>query len=249
MNSARIRQSGPDSETGFQVKSFKLLKLFPPRSEAERSFLDRGPRLLTDLSVYAPGRRLNRTAICQGDSDQPKVQFPQESGFPGIQCLVNIGWIQYRCRANSAQIRQSRPDSGLGFEAHILTPSAGVGAWLGSGPASRGCCRQRPPTSRRPALEAFSRRKLISHKVFLISFCRGHPPHERAVLRRNRSRVNLQLSSSRRPSVQEQILKPLLFAPISLQSGEREVNLLQIELHPRLLSTKASHVAPSCAGN
>jgi len=38
-----------------------------------------------------------------------------------------------RCRASMAHIRQSRPDSGLGFQANVLKPFKGVPSSLGSG--------------------------------------------------------------------------------------------------------------------
>ena len=41
--------------------------------------------------------------------------------------------LGYRCRANMAHIRQSRPDSGLGFQVKILTPFHVVPSSLGSG--------------------------------------------------------------------------------------------------------------------
>ena len=34
--------------------------------------------------------------------------------------LVRFGWTGISCRANMAQIRQSRPDSGLGFQIKVF---------------------------------------------------------------------------------------------------------------------------------
>ena len=44
-----------------------------------------------------------------------------------------VGWMGYRCRANVAQTRQSRPDSGPGFQAKALRRFLDVPSSLGSG--------------------------------------------------------------------------------------------------------------------
>jgi len=43
------------------------------------------------------------------------------------------GWMFHRCRANSAHVRQSLPDYGLGFQVKILEPFEVFPSALGSG--------------------------------------------------------------------------------------------------------------------
>ena len=54
--------------------------------------------------------------------------FPVGDGTP--QCFERT----FRCRANPAQIRQSRLDSGLGLQVQGLKSFRVVLSWLGSGP-------------------------------------------------------------------------------------------------------------------
>jgi len=42
-------------------------------------------------------------------------------------------FVRTRCRANMAHVRQSRPDSGLGFQVKVLKPFKVVPFSLGSG--------------------------------------------------------------------------------------------------------------------
>ena len=57
------------------------------------------------------------------------------------QTLSNFLWVgpfpELRCRANMAQIRQSRPNSGLGVEVKVLRTFYGVSSSLGSGLVAR----------------------------------------------------------------------------------------------------------------
>jgi len=45
----------------------------------------------------------------------------------------NLAGAEGRCRANMAHTRQSRPDSGFGFQDKVLKLFSGVPPWLGSG--------------------------------------------------------------------------------------------------------------------
>ena len=57
---------------------------------------------------------------------------------PVIACTEGFGCgVQGRCRANMAHIRQSRPDSGLGFQATVLETVEVVSSLPGSGLGAR----------------------------------------------------------------------------------------------------------------
>ena len=68
------------------------------------------------------------------ESDDLPVQFKAvennvwgvnvRGGFPGAECV--------RCRENMARVRQSRPDSGLGFQVKVLETFQVVSSSLGN---------------------------------------------------------------------------------------------------------------------
>jgi hypothetical protein len=79
-----------------------------------------------------------------------------DSGVPAYSVVSYLGASAGRCRANSAHIRQSRPDSGLHFQAAVLKSSLDGGSRKGG------------------------RHALSSHIMYLsISFRKSTPPQNR----------------------------------------------------------------------
>ena len=63
----------------------------------------------------------------------PRAAVPNYS----LALVLYLFLCGYRCRANVAHVRQSRPDSGLGFQAIVLKTLSVVPSSLGSGPRKR----------------------------------------------------------------------------------------------------------------
>ena len=65
------------------------------------------------------------------ENRQKTAFIPFERNVWIVEC--NRQSLKVRCRANMAHIRQSRPDSGLGFQVDVLEPFHVVPSSLGSG--------------------------------------------------------------------------------------------------------------------
>ena len=77
------------------------------------------------MCVYVYVCESERERRREGGSDAPSRRFDSSRDEPIPRSAV-------RCRANMAHIRQSRPDSGLGFQVHVLTLFEVVPSSLGS---------------------------------------------------------------------------------------------------------------------
>ena len=65
---------------------------------------------------------------------RPKFVLNRLDGQGGAMCVRSMKpQPPTRCRANVAHVRQSRPDSGLGFQVKVLNTLQGVPFSLGSG--------------------------------------------------------------------------------------------------------------------
>ena len=100
------RQSRPDSGFGFQVKVLGRFRLFPLCSEAGFYL-----RLGLGVGVITSLKGLRRQDLYWKSSRWTRC---------GIEYIRWRDQIINRCRANMAHIRQSRPDSGIGFQVKSL---------------------------------------------------------------------------------------------------------------------------------
>ena len=82
--------------------------------------------------------------------------------------------LAFSCPANMAQIRQSRPDSGLGFQAKVFKTFWGVLSSLGNGHSNIRAGR----TASEADLCGRYPKELTSQKVFIKSFCTSRFPHQ-----------------------------------------------------------------------
>jgi len=78
---------------------------------------------------------------------------------------------RFRSRANVAHSRQSRPDSGLGFQAKVVKTFQGV-------PSSLECSYPEPLRNHRAPRPFPQGANLISHKLFIESFRKSPFPHK-----------------------------------------------------------------------
>ena len=99
--------------------------------------------------------------------------------------LGTTKWVaqlaRFRCRAKIAHIRQSRPDSGLGFRVKVLKTFEVVPSSLGSGRVREWLDDQGgvlPEDTVAAVAGGSDGTEFVSHKVFLKSFCKSQFPHK-----------------------------------------------------------------------
>ena len=124
---AYIRQSRPGSGLGFHVEVPKTFQVVPPS-------LGNREKLITCLRLGAGGRG----EIGRGEGQGDVQELPQGTYKPVTARFWHISDSHAQIMA---QIRQSRPDSGLGFQVKVLETFQDVPSSLGNGERLITCLR------------------------------------------------------------------------------------------------------------